>query len=95
VPLIAVMGIGMALMLMPGVAALNRPYGELVMLKLGAFLALMAVAATNKWRWAPRIAERRAGAVTVLSRSLAAEYALLIAVLVVTAILTSQFSPDD
>jgi putative copper export protein len=85
VPLIAVSGIGMASILLPNLNALRQPYGLLLLAKLGGFVALMALAALNKWRLGAGIASGGLAAVTALRRSLSSEYVLVIGVLAVTA----------
>lgn len=80
--------------LVPSLATFARPYGELLLVKIGGFAALMVLAALNKWRLAGALArgEPRAGA--ALRRSIAAEYVLIVGVLTATAVMTSFFSPD-
>jgi len=93
VPLIAVAGMAMALLLVGGLPAPSASYGALLLAKLAGFALLMILAACNKWRWLPALA---AGAVTSrvqLQRSLRAEFALIIGVLGATAALTSLYSP--
>ena len=94
VPLIAVAGLGMALILLPGPSALLRPYGVLLMVKLGVFVALMMLAALNKWRLGPAIAAGGAPSRTALNRSIAMEYVLIVCALAATATLTSLYSPE-
>jgi putative copper export protein len=94
VPWIAVSGVAMALILLPNLDALRQPYGLLLLAKLGGFAALMVLATLNKWRLGPRLATGGLAAATTFRRSLAAEYVLVTGVLVVTAVLTSLFSPE-
>jgi len=94
VPLIALAGIGMALLLLPNAAALRQPYGELLLVKLGLFAALMGLAALNKWRLGPRLASGGAAALAPFRRSVIGEYLLITGVLAVTANLTTFFSPE-
>jgi putative copper export protein len=95
VPVIALAGVGMAVLLLPDVAALGQPYGRLLLGKLGLFAVLMGVAALNRLRLAPALARGEAGAPRALRRSLALEYGLICAALVVTAVMTGSFSPAD
>lgn len=98
VPGIALVGLAMAFILIDGTAAWRRPYGVLLLVKLGLFTLLMVLAALNRWRLTPALAPalhagqrpRRA-----LQRSIVAEYLLIAAVLAVTATLTTLFSPED
>ena len=85
VPCIAAAGIGMALLLLPNFSALREPYGTLLLVKIGTFGVLMILAALKKWRL---------GSGAAFRRSVATEYVLIASVLVVTAVLTSLYSPD-
>ena len=93
VPLIPVVGMTMAFVLLPDLAALRRPYGVLLGLKLLGFATLMVLAALNRWRWVPALAAGAAPARTALRRSLVGEYLLIVAVLLATAVLTTFYSP--
>jgi copper resistance protein D len=93
VPLLALAGIAMACLLLPGVAALATPYGLLLCAKGLLFAALMGLAALNRQRLTPALAQGSHIAVRVLRRSLAAEYGLVAVVLCVTAALTGHYSP--
>jgi putative copper export protein len=86
-------GIVMAVLLLPNVSALSEPYGELLIAKVVGFAVLMGLAAANKWRLGPALAH---GPVSGLwfRRSVAAEYVLIAAVLAITAVMTSFFSPE-
>ena len=95
VPLIAFAGLAMAFILIPSPSALLRPYGVLLMVKLGLFAALMVLAALNKWRLGPAIAAGGAPSLTALNRSIALEYVLIVAVLAATATLTGLYSPEE
>ena len=95
VPLIAVSGICLASLLLPNFDALRQPYGLLLLAKLGTFVALMALAALNKWRLGPVIISGGLRAMTTFRRSLATEYVLVVGVLAITATLTASFSPEQ
>jgi putative copper export protein len=92
VPLILIAGLTMAWLLAGSFAVLRKPYGELLLVKLGGFGVLMVLAAYNKWRLTRSFAQ--AGSDLALRRSMAAEYLLIIAVLAVTAVLTAFYSPE-
>ena len=68
VPLIAVAGAGMALLLLPDVAALRQPYGLALLTKASLFALLMALAAMNRLRLVPALAGA-AGASRCVARS--------------------------
>jgi putative copper export protein len=94
VPCIALAGVAMACILLPNLAALAQPYGSLLLVKVGGFLMLMTLAAFNKWRLGPALASRGPQSVATFGHSLAAEYAIIVGVLTVTAVLTSTYSPE-
>ena len=93
VPLILLAGLIMAAGLLPDVAALGRPYGIGLLLKVLAFAALMALAAANKLRLGPRLSHDSAAA-TRLRFNICMEYVLIAAVLMGTAALTTFWSPE-
>jgi len=94
VPLILAAGVGILIVILPGPGALLTPYGSLVLAKLAAFALLMGLAALNKWRFLPDIAAGRDTASRSLQRAMLSEWILLTAVIVLTAVMTSFFSPD-
>jgi len=94
VPGIFVAGAVLAAGLLPSLATFARPYGQLLLVKIGGFALLMALAAMNKWRLAPALAREVPHAGAALRRSIAMEYALIVCVLTATAVMTSFFSPD-
>jgi putative copper export protein len=96
VPLILVAGVALACMLVPGIAVLRQPYGELLLVKLAGFTLLMGLAVFNRSRLVPELSlpQGRESAARMLRWSLAAELCLLCAVLAVTAVLTTFFSPQ-
>jgi putative copper export protein len=94
VPAIAVAGLAIAIMLIPAPGGWRAPYGLLLLTKLAAFGLLLLLAAWNRWWAVPALAAGDAGArPTALHRSIAIEYLLLCAVLAITALLTSFYSP--
>jgi len=94
VPGVLVAGLVMAFVLLPGLAALRTAYGQLLVCKAIGFSALMVLAALNKWRWGPILAQRSADGSRAFRRSVAGEYVLIVAVLCITAVLTMFYSPD-
>jgi putative copper resistance protein D len=94
VPVILLAGVTMAALLLPDAAALRAPYGRLLIAKFIGFVLLMGLAAANRWRLAPGLADATNQSERRFRRSLAAEYVLIAAVLTITAIMTSLFSPD-
>jgi putative copper resistance protein D len=94
VPVILLAGAAMAVLLLPNVSALNEPYGELLIAKIVGFALLMGFAAANKWRFGPALVSGSAQSRQWFRRSLAAEYVLIAAVLTITAVMTSFFSPE-
>ncbi|HYK99890.1 MAG TPA: CopD family protein [Steroidobacteraceae bacterium] len=90
VPLLAVAGVVMTVLLVPHLAVFAQPYGWLLLVKMSGFVLLMGLAAANRWRLGPAVA---AGATRGFRRSLIAEYLLIAAVLAATAVMTSLYSP--
>jgi len=94
VPAIFVAGLGLSLILVPSVAILGMPYGQLLLLKIAGFALLMALAALNKWRFGPQIGSGNAAALRRFRRSVIVEWWLMVAVLFATAAMTGLFSPE-
>ena len=94
VPGILLAGLAMAFILAPDVSVLRRPYGKLLAAKVIGFGLLMGLAALNKWRWVPALAAGETAARGALGWSIATEYALIAAVLSITAVLTAFYSPE-
>lgn len=90
VPVIFLAGLGMSAVLLPDVASLRSPYGLLLLAKISGFAVLMGLAAINKWRLGPVIRWGRAG---TLRTSVLAEWGLIVAVVLATAVMTALFSP--
>jgi len=95
VPLLALAGVCLAGVLLPDLAALRRPYGELLCLKALLFALLMGLAALNRLRLVPALERGEPHAPSSLRGTLAAEYFLIVGVLVATAALTGLFSPAE
>ena len=94
VPVILVAGTAMAALLLPNLSALGATYGELLIAKVVGFAVLMGLAATNKWRLGPALVHAPLQSGRWFRRSVAAEYVLIAAVLTITAVMTSFFSPE-
>ena len=94
VPVILVAGTAMAVLLLPNVSALGQPYGELLIAKVVGFAVLVGLAAANKWRLGPTLIHGGVQGGRWFRRSVAAEYVLIAAVLAITAVMTSFFSPE-
>jgi putative copper resistance protein D len=94
VPVILVAGTAMAVLLLPNLSALREPYGELLIAKVVGFALLMGLAAANKWRLGPALGSGIMGSGQWFRRSVATEYVLIAAVLAITAVMTSFFSPE-
>ncbi|HEY2809658.1 MAG TPA: CopD family protein [Steroidobacteraceae bacterium] len=94
VPLLGLAGLAMACLLLPDLGALGTRYGVLLCTKTALFAGLMGLAALNRTRLTPALAQGNPAAARVLRRSLIAEYALISAVLLATAALTGLYSPD-
>ena len=94
VPGLFVAGIVLAAGLLPDLAALGRPYGLLLLAKVTGFCALMLFAALNRWRFGPALRSGEAAAGRRFRSVVAVEYALIVGVLCVTAVMTTFFSPE-
>lgn len=95
VPMILLAGAAMAVVLVRHPSVLTTPYGYSLLGKLLGFTALMGVAALNKWRLGPALAAGEQGGVASFRYSLAIEYAILSAVLCLTAAMTLLYSPES
>jgi len=76
------------------VAALREPYGRLLIAKVIGFALLMGIAAANRWRLGPALSEGTIRSERQFRRAVAAEYVLIAAILTITAVMTSFFSPE-
>jgi putative copper export protein len=95
VPGIAIAGIVLCFLLIPTLAAFNQPYGQLLLTKVGLFAVLIGMATFNKWIFGPACAdEADPHAARAFRRTVALEYALICAVLAVTAVMTTFYSPE-
>ena len=91
VPWLAIVGVSMAVALVPKLAVLPQPYGCLLLGKVLGFAVLLGLAAANRSRLGPAVA---LGATRAFRRTLAAEYVLIVGVLAATATMTSLYSPE-
>ena len=94
VPALFAAGVVLAAGLLPDLAALRRPYGLLLLAKVTGFCALMLLATLNRWRFGPALRRGAAAAGRRFRYALPAEYALIVAVLCVTAVMTTFYSPE-
>ena len=94
VPALLVAGVALAAVLLGDFAGLRTAYGQALIIKFGGFALLMGLAALNKWRLGPGVTSGDARVTRNFRRSLQVEYVLIAAVLTVTAIMTTFFSPD-
>ena len=87
---------GILLVLLTGnpLDAVASPYGRLLAVKLALFALLLGLAAFNKLRFTPALLAGDTGAAARLRRSIGLEFAVVSAILVTTAILTTIASPD-
>ncbi len=94
VPAVLVCGLIMSVLFLQSVAELLTGYGALLIGKVLGFAVLMGLAAANKWRFVPGLVSGNALAARNFRRSVAAEWWLIGAILVGTAVMTSLFSPE-
>jgi putative copper resistance protein D len=95
VPLLAVAGVALAVVLLGQWSNLRTPYGRIIVLKVMLFAGLMLLAALNRRRYVPALAAGTPRAARDFSRSVVAEYILIAAALASTAALTTLYSPDS
>jgi copper resistance protein D len=93
VPGLFVAGVLMTLLLVDAWEVFGDTYGQLLLGKAAGFALLMVLASLNKWRYGPAIAGDGAGTVA-FQRTVAIEYVLICSTLVVTAIMTTFYSPS-
>ena len=74
--------------------AVETTYGRLLAVKLAVFVLLLGLAAFNRLRLTPALLAGDAGAGARLRRSIGLEFAAVLVILVVTAVLTTVASPD-
>jgi len=94
VPVLLLAGLGLAAALLPSLAALQRPYGELLIAKVLGFGALMPLATLNRWRFGPALQRGGLAAGRRFRYVVATEFTLLAAILCVTAVMTTFYSPE-
>jgi putative copper export protein len=95
VPVLLFAGLGLAAALLPNLAALQRPYGQLLIAKVAGFGALMVLATLNRWRFGPALQRGGPTAGYRFRYVVATEFTLLAAILCVTAVMTTFYSPDS
>ena len=95
VPGILVAGFLLGLALIRHLAEFRAGYGISLLAKFAGFAVLMGLAAVNKWRLGPAIAGGDARVLASFRRSLAIEYVLICAVLGITAVMTTFYSPES
>lgn len=90
VPLLILAGLAMSYVLTGSMAALfGTEYGQALILKVLLVAALLGLAAMNKLRFVPKLIAGDAKAAQHLSRSISFEWAVVIGILLTTAVLTS------
>ena len=94
VPVLLLAGLILATLLLPNLAALRRPYGELLIAKVVGFCALMPLAALNRWRFGPGLQRGDPVAGRRFRQLLVAEFVLLATILCVTDVMTTFYSPE-
>jgi putative copper resistance protein D len=92
VPLILPAGLALGWTLLPDLAALRTIYGAFLLAKFLGFCVLIVLAAANRLRYVPALAQGTASGTRAFERVLIAEYATLASVLAATAVMTSLFS---
>lgn len=86
-------GITLALLGVASPAALSSAYGQMFLIKLAFFAGVLSLAALNKLSLTPALLASAPGAGVRLRRSIGLEAALVAAILITTATLTTVSSP--
>ena len=94
VPGILAAGFLLGLVLIRHLAEFRTGYGISLLAKFTGFVALMGLAAVNRWRLGPAIAAGDGRTLRSFRRSLGLEYVLISAVLGITAAMTTFYSPE-
>src|SRR5215469_11130406 len=94
VPGLLLAGLILASLLLPDLAALRKPYGELLIVKVLGFCTLMVLAALNRWRFGPGLGRGDVVAGRRFRYAITVEYGLIAIILCVTAVLTTFYSPE-
>ncbi|GAC1507354.1 MAG: copper homeostasis membrane protein CopD [Steroidobacteraceae bacterium] len=94
VPVILAVGVLMGFALVRHIGEFRLAYGISLIAKFVGFATLMGLATLNKWHLGPRLASGNRRAMRSFRRSLGLEYLLIAAVLSVTAIMTTFYSPE-
>ena len=94
VPLVLLAGVGMSVVFVRSVAKLGTPYGAMLIAKTVGFGACMALAGLNRRRFAPAVGAGDERAMRSFRRTVAAEWALIVVILVTTAVMTSLYAPE-
>jgi len=95
VPLILLAGLGITVLLLPSINSLRTPYGILLISKTVGFIALMGVAALNKFKLVPSIATGSERSLKSFKRVVSFEILLIVLVLTLTATMTTLYSPEQ
>ncbi|MGH8208948.1 MAG: copper resistance D family protein, partial [Steroidobacteraceae bacterium] len=95
VPGLALAGLLMAVVITKGHYSVGDSYDLALTGKAVGFALLMGLAALNRWRLAPSLSSGRQLAVRAFTVSLTIEYLLISGVVVLTAAMTSLFSPEQ
>ena len=94
VPFVLLAGLAMSGLLLPGFSAILTSYGISLIAKVCGFSLLMALAVLNKWHLSPGISKGNRASVLAFQFSVLAEWFLIFAVVTVTTVMTTLFSPD-
>jgi putative copper export protein len=94
VPLVLVAGVGMSVVFLRSVSELATPYGAMLIAKTVGFGVCIALAGLNKGRFAPGVGAGDERATRSFRRTVASEWALIVVILVTTAVMTSLYAPE-
>ena len=93
VPILIIAGGVMAYSIVGSFTALfGTRYGQMIVVKILLIAIILALAAANKFRFVPRISSGDPSAARHLANSITAEWLIILTVLVVTAVLTTNLN---
>jgi copper resistance protein D len=93
VPGLVFAGVVLAGLMLNSAEDLATGYGLMLLLKIAGLAALLRLAARNKLRWGPGLMRGDAAAAAGLQRSVLLEWLVILAVVALTVIMTSLFTP--
>ncbi|WP_052741836.1 copper resistance D family protein [Kiloniella litopenaei] len=95
IPLLLATGVGMTWFIVGGIKGLTTDYGLMLLGKLSLVILLLCFAAINKLRLVPQLKTGHPLAAQKLKRSIKTEIVLVLAILTLTAVITTVIPPEN